>query len=403
MVYPHIIFILLLYFLFYLFIYFLFCFVFQFAARTVKDMNQWVAAICQASVQYIQVSHSPLPDVTTDKSVSTEVQDVSVPPYSEDEMYDDVGSVTNFNENVGLQLSDEQFYDDVSIVHEGTGRLESKPDCVVAPGEKCPPLPPRQLRPAVPQGGLSDQESAYDDIGVSKPHSQYSNVVSVDEVGRKLTDIRTSKILNWRLKRVQPATGTEEGHTAPQPSTVKEGAHTKVQPGTDSVHTTAPPQHSAKHKMQYNAEENNDEGKEEIYDDIVLGDKSPKAKKSPVLQKKCAITSKVGIKNRAKELEKCLFKDGYQPKHKTSNQKNLDMSTLHKPMKNNGKDTQFSLPQMPTASQNSKSDIFYQPLQPTSTLHKPNKTTEKITTVTSYNIPLSSQTPELPPRSYLKR
>jgi hypothetical protein len=369
----------------------------------VKDMNQWVAAICQASVQYIQVSHSPSPDVTTDKSVLPEVQDVSVPPYSEDEMYDDIGSVTNFNENAGLRLSDEQYYDDVSTVHEGNERLESKPDCEVAPGEKCPPLPPRQFRPAVPQDGLSDQESVYDDIGVSKHHSQYSNVVSVDGVRRKHTEIRTSTILNWRLKRVQPGTGTEEGHTAPRPSTDKEGAHTKVQPGTDSVHTMAQPQYSAKHKMQYNAEENNDKGKEEIYDDIVHGDKSPKAKKSPVLQKKYSIASRDGIKNRAKELEKCLFKDGYRPKQKTSNQKTLDMSTLHKPMKNNGKDTQFSLPQMPTGSQNSKSDIFYQPIQPTSTLYKPNKTTEKITTVTTYNIPLSSQPPELPPRSYLKR
>jgi hypothetical protein len=361
----------------------------------VKDMNQWVAAICQASVQYIHVSQFPMPEVTTDKSVSTEV-----PLYSDDEIYDDVGSVMNFNENAGLQPSDEQYYDDVSIVHEGNERLESKPDCEVAPGEKCPPLPPRQCCPAVPQDDLSDQKSVYDDIGVSKHHSQYSNVVDVDGIGRKCTEIRTSTILKWGHKRVQPGTGTEKGCTAPQPSTDKEGACTKVQPSTDSVHTTAPPQHSAKHKMQDNAEENNDEGKEEIYDDIVLGDESPKAKKSPVLQKKYSTTSRDGIKNRAKELEKCLFKDGNQPKHKTSNQKKLDMSTLHKPMKNNGKDTQLSLPQTPTTTQNSKSDIFDQPLQPTSTLHKP---IEDISTVTSYNIPLSSQPPELPPRSYLKR
>lgn len=366
-------------------------------------MNQWVAAICQASVQYIQVSHSPLPDVTTDKSVSTEVRDISAPVYDEHEIYDDAGSVPNFNENAELRLSDEQYYDGVSIIHEGNGRLESKPDCEVAPGETCPPLPPRRLPPAVPQGGLSDQESVYDDIGVSKQHSQYSNIVGVDGVGRKPLEIRTSTILNWKLKRVQPGTGTEEGHTTLQPSTDKEGAHTKVQPGTDSVHTTAQPQQSAKHNMQYNAEENNDEGEEEIYDDIILGDESPKAKRSPVLQKKYSITKGGGIKNRAKELEKFLFKDGFQAKHKTSNEKKLDMSTLHKPMKNNEKDALFSLPQMPTESQNSKSDIFDQPLQPSSNLHKPNKTAEKITTVTSSNTPLSSQAPKLPPRSYLKR
>jgi hypothetical protein len=378
-------------------------FFFQFTARTVEDMNQWVTAICLASVQYIQVSHSPLQDVTTNKSVSTEVQDVSVPVYNKDEIYDDAGSVTNFNENGELRLSDEQYYDDVSIAQEGNGRLESKPDCEVAPGEKCPSLPPRRLSPAVPQDGLSDQESVYDDIDVSKQSSQYLNLVGVDRVGRKRTEIRTSTILNWRHKRVQPGTGTEEGHTTFQPSTDKEGTHTKVQPGTDSVHTMAQPQHSAKHKMRYNAEENNDGGEEEIYDDIVLGDESPKAKKSPVLQKKYSITNGGDVKNRAKELEKSLFKSGYQPKHKTSNQKKLDMSTLHTPTKNNGKDTLFSLPQMQTSSQNSKSYFFDQPLQPTSNLHKPNKTAEKITTVTSSNTPLSSQPPELPPRSYLKR
>jgi len=411
-------------------------------------MNQWVAAICQASVQYIPISHSPLPGVIMDKSVSSRVQDVSAPVYNEGEIYDDAGSVNNFNEKAELQLSDEQHYDDVSTVPQGNGRLESKPDCGIASDEKCPPIPPRRLPPAVPQDGLSDEESVFDDTGASKKHSQYSNMVDVDAVGRKRTEIRTSTILNWRHKIVQPRTGTKEGHTTLQPSTDKEGAHTKVQAGTNSVHTTAQPQQSAKHKMQYNAEENNDEGEEEIYDDIVLGDESPKAKKSPttaqpqqsakhkmqynaeenndegeeefyddivlgdespkakkspVLQKKYSITNGDNIKNRAKKLEKFLFKDGYKPKHKTSNQTELDTSTLHKPMQNNSKDTLFSLPKIPTASQNSKSDIFDQPIQPTSNLHKPNKTAEKITTVASSNTPLSSQPPELPPRSYLKR
>ena len=366
-------------------------------------MNQWVAAICQASVQYIPISHSPLPGVIMDKSVSSRVQDVSAPVYNEGEIYDDAGSVNNFNEKAELQLSDEQHYDDVSTVPQGNGRLESKPDCGIASDEKCPPIPPRRLPPAVPQDGLSDEESVFDDTGASKKHSQYSNMVDVDAVGRKRTEIRTSTILNWRHKIVQPRTGTKEGHTTLQPSTDKEGAHTKVQAGTNSVHTTAQPQQSAKHKMQYNAEENNDEGEEEFYDDIVLGDESPKAKKSPVLQKKYSITNGDNIKNRAKKLEKFLFKDGYKPKHKTSNQTELDTSTLHKPMQNNSKDTLFSLPKIPTASQNSKSDIFDQPIQPTSNLHKPNKTAEKITTVASSNTPLSSQPPELPPRSYLKR
>ena len=349
-------------------------------------MNQWVAAICQASVQYIQVSHSPLSDVTTDKSVSTEVQDVSLPAYNEGEIYDDAGSVTNVNENAELPVSEEENYDDVSIIHEGNGRLESKPDCEVTPEEKCPPLPSRRLPPTVPQDGLSEQESVYDDIGDSKQQSQYLTLVGVDGAGRKRT------IFNWRHKRVQSGTGSEEGHKTLQPSTDKEGAHTKEQPGTDSVHTTAQPQQSAKHELQYNVEENNYECEEEIYDDI-----------APVVQNKCSITNGGLIKSRAKELEKFLFKDGYKPKPKTSNQIELDKSNLNKPLKNNKKDTLLPLPQMPTASQKSKSDIFDQPLQPTSNLHKHNDTAGKITTVTSSNTPPSSQPPELPPRSYLKR
>jgi len=353
-------------------------------------MNQWVAAICQASVQYILVSYSPLPDVTTDKSILTEIENVSVSVYNDDEIYDDAGSEIHFNENAEPRLSVDEYYDDVLIVQEGYGILESKPDCEVAPEEKLPPLPPR-LPPAVPQDG------------VSKQCSQYSNMVGVEEVGRKGSEIRTSTILYLRPKRVQPGTGTEEGHTTLQPSTDKEGAHTKVKPDTDSVDTMAQPQQSAEHTVQYNAEENNDEGKEEIYDDIALGDESTKAKKSPILQHQYSLTNEGGIKNRAKELEKILFKDGYQPKHKTSNQVERNMSTLHKQMKNNVKDTLFSLPQMPTDTQDSKSDIFDQPLQPTSNLHKPNKTAEKITRVTSSNTPPSSQPPELPPRSYFKR
>jgi len=123
-------------------------------------------------------------------------------------------------------------------------------------------FPTQQLPPTVPQGGFSDQESVYDDIDDSKNHNQYSNRVGVDGAGRKGTEIQTSTILNWRHERVQPVTGTEEGYKTLQPRTGKEGAHTKVQAGTDSVHTMAQPQQSAKHEMQYKAEENNYECEE---------------------------------------------------------------------------------------------------------------------------------------------
>jgi hypothetical protein len=369
-------------------------------------MHQWVAAICQASVQYIVISPSPLTDVTTDKSVSRRVQDVSAPDYNEFQIYDDAGAVTNFNETAELQPSDEQYYDDISNVHQGNARLESKPDCEVAFEEKAPQLPPRRLpppAPPVPQNSLLEQEYMYDDIGVSKPQDRYTNVVGVDGIGRSNTDIQTGTISKSRPKRVKPGTGTEEGHTTLQPNTDKEGENKQVQPETDALHTTAQPLRSAKHKTQYNAEENNDEGEEDIYCDIENSDESAKHKKSTVLQKECSITNEGTVKSRAKVLEEFLFKDGYQPKPKTSNQIVPDMSTLAKPIKNNRKDTLSSSPQMHTASQNSKSDTFDQPLKNKSNLHKPNNNAEKITTVPSSNTQPSPQPPELPPRSYLKR
>jgi hypothetical protein len=382
----------------------------------VKDMQQWVAAICQASVLDIQVSHSPLSNLAMDKSVPRSVQDVPAPADREGEIYDDAASVTNFNENGELQQSDEQYYDDVIDVHQGNARLESKPNGEVAPEEKCPPLPPRKHLPSVPQDDLSDQESVYDDIGVPNQHSQYSNVVGVDEVGRKNTEIQPGTGSKWGHTRVLPGTGTEEGHrklqpstgteggyTKGQPSTSTEGGHTQVQPGMVLLHTKAQPQQSVKYKMQYNAEEKNDEGEEEIYDDIEPFNEPIQATKSPVLQQKYSITNGDGIKNRAKILEEFLFKDGYHPKTKTPNQIQLNMSTLHKPIKNSGKDTLFSLPQTPTASHNSNSSIFDRTQQLTSDLYKHNKSTEKEITVPSSNIPLRQQPPELPPRSYLKR
>jgi hypothetical protein len=366
-------------------------------------MNQWVATICQASVQYIQDSHFLMTNVTTDKSVSRRVRDVPAPADNEGEIYDYAGSVMNFNENPELQLYDELLYDDVLNVHQGNARLESKPDCEMQPEEKCPPLPPRRPPLSVAQDDLLDQESVYDDIGVSEQHSQYSNVVGADRVGRKNPEIQTDTISKWTHTGEQPGTGTEEGHKTLQPSTVKEGRHTKVQAGTDSVHTMPKSQPSAKHKMQNSAKEKIDECREGMYVDMQLSDESPKTITSPALQNKYSITNGGGIKNRAKALEQTLFKDGYQPKPKASNQTELNSSTLHKSMKNNGKDTLFSLPQFPTAAQTSKSDIFDQPLQLKSNLYKPDKIAEKETTVPSSNTPFRPQPAKPPLRTYLKK
>jgi hypothetical protein len=371
---------------------------FQFTARTAKDMEQWVSAICQASIQYILISPSTLPHVTTDKSVSRKAQAVSAPDYIEFVNNDDAEAVTNFN-----KTADEEYYDDISNVHQGNARLELKPDCDVAIEKNSPQLPPRRRPLPVPRNSLSDQEEEYDDIGVPNQHIQCTSVVGVDGIEGKNTEIQTGTISKLRPKTVQPGTVTEEGHTTLQPSTDKEGAHKEVQPETDALHTTAQPLRSAKHEMQYNAEENNDEGEEITYYDIDISDESAKAKTSPVLQKKYSIINGDRIKSLAKVLVNMPFKDGYQSKSETSNQIVLDTSTLPKPIKNNEKDTLFSLPQIPTASQDSKSDTFEQPLQTKSDLHKPNNNAEKITAVPTYNTQPSSQPPELPPRSYLKR
>jgi hypothetical protein len=385
-------------------------FFFQFTARTAKDMQQWVAAICQASVLHIHFSLPPLPNLTTDKSVSRSVQDIRAPADSEGEIYDDVGSVINFNEKSELQQSDEQYYDDISDVHQGNAKLASKPHGEVAPEEKCPPLPPLRLLPSVPQDDLSDQESVYDDIDVPKQHSHYPNVVCVDGVGGKNTEIQPGTTSKWGYKRVlsgtsterghkrvQPSTGTEERCAKVQSSTSTEGGHTQVQPGIIALHTKAQP-----HKTQYDAEEEN-KGEEEIYDDIEPSNEPLKATKSPVLQNKYSITNGDGIQNRAKILEKLLFKDGCNPKTKTSDQVQPNMNTLPKPIKNSGEDALLSLPRTPTAFHKSKSNTFHRNQQLTSNLYKHNESREKETAVSSSNTPLSPQPPELPPRSYLKR
>lgn len=375
-------------------------------------MQQWVTAICQASIQYIQVSPSPLPNLTVDKSISRSVQNVPAPDDIDGEIYDDAGSVIMFNgkrENFyELQQSDEENYDDVLDTHQENSRLESKPNCEVAPEKKCPPLPPRRFVPSVPQHDLSNQ------ISVAKQGSQYTNVVGVDAVGKKNIEMEGGKVSKWGYtrvlpitgiegehERIQPNKGTERGHREVQSNTGTERGHTKVQPIIVPVMTKERPQQSVKHEMQYKAEKKDEEGDEEIYDDICLNDETPKAIKSPVLHEKHSITNG-DIKNRAKVIEECLLKVGNQPKPKTSNQFQPNMSTLHKPNKNSGKDTLFCLAQTSAPSYNGTSNSSNQIQKPASNLYEHNKSKEKETTIPS-NTRLSSQPPELPPRSYLKK
>jgi hypothetical protein len=353
------------------------------------------------------------------KSISRSVQNVPAPADIDGEIYDDAGSVITFNgkrENIyELQQSDEENYDDVLDTHQENSRLEPKPNCEAAPEKKCPPLPPRRFVPSVPQHDLSDQ------ISVAKQGSQYTNVVGVDGVGRKNIEIEGGTVSKWGLtrvlpitgmegghERIQPNKGTEKGYTEVQPNTTTERGHREVQPniGTERGHTKVQPiivpvmtkerpQQSVKHEMQYKTEKKDEEGEEEIYDDICLNDETPKAIKSPVLHEKHSITNG-DIKNRAKMIEECLLKVGNQPKPKTSNQFQPNTSTLHKAKKNSGKDTLFCLAQ--TSTPNSSNQIQ----KPASNMYEHNKSKEKETTIPS-NTRLSSQPPELPPRSYLKK
>jgi hypothetical protein len=356
-------------------------FFFQFIARTVKDMDQWVAVICQASVQHIQSSVLLLPHCTLDRSALRDRINVSVTAENNSEIYSDAGSETQFDgetEDIDQQSEEEKFYQDITDVCQKYLVLESNPGFEVKPAEECPPLPSRRCLPSAFQDNLSDQDPVYDDIFVSNGHSEYSDVGGVS-VERSLTLIEPGRDVDVEEK------------------------HSWVQQTISIGHKKAQPQLFVKHEVQ-----NDDNGEEEIYDDVGVTEKLPKAVKLPVLQQKLHVGNGGGVQNRIILHETCHSNGGiptcgHHPNTKTSNQFQYNISTTYKSVNNCEEDTVSSLPQIPTAYQKSKYDISNQTEANERTVSKDMKRTQEEAKNLFPRTPIATQRPEIPPRPYLKR
>lgn len=344
-------------------------------------MHQWVAAICQASIQHIQPSVL-FPHCTLDRHVIRDEMDVPTPAESDSEIYDDAGSGTQFNgegEDIyELQQSDEEeFYQDISDACQKNLVLESKPGFEVKPVEKCPPLPPRRYLPSASQDYLSDQDSIYDDV-VSNQNSEYLDVAVAGVEGsctlaESDIDVNIEERCSW------------------------------VQQNIPIGQTKAQPQLFVKHEVQ-----NDDNDEEEIYDDVGITEELPKAVKLPILQQKLCVGNGGGIQNRIRELQASSSSGGipiggHRPSPKTSKQIQYNFSTTYKSVNNSEEDTVSSLPQTPTAYQNSKYNISNQIETNTQTVLKRMKNTQDEAKIFSPRTPFTTQRPEIPPRSYLKR
>jgi hypothetical protein len=378
-------------------------------------MHQWVAAICQESIQYIQTSILPLPHRTLDKSVLRSAKDVPAPADSDSETYDDVSSVIKCDgERETIyelgQTYEEEFYHDIPDAYQRNSGLESKPDVEVKSVEKCPPLPLRRPVPSAPQDDLSDQDSVYDDVGNLNQCNGYSNMADtgvgrihtgvqpgVSAVGAKELHTEVQPDAEEEQTAVQPgiSVGAEVRQGEIQPGVSVVGAkkrHTEIQPSIGVRHTKAQSQQSVKLEVEYDDEEE----EEEIYDEIGVTEELPKATKPPVLQQRSFVGDGGGIQNLIKQLKLSLPKGnipigGHHPDYKMPNQIEPNTSTLYKSVKNSGEDR---ISQTTTANHNPK----YKPN--TSNLHNTMKTTEENITFSSPGTP---QPPALPPRSYLKR
>ncbi|PNF23583.1 hypothetical protein B7P43_G04943 [Cryptotermes secundus] len=331
-------------------------------------MHQWVAAICQASIQHIRHSDPLFPHCTQYR------------PVLRDEIYDDAASETQlYGESEDIyelqEPDEEEFYQDISDGCQKNLVLESKPDFEVRPAEKGPPLPPRRCPPSASQDYLSDRDSIYDDV-VSNQHSEYLDMAVV---------------------------GLEGSHTLAESGTDvnKEERCSWVQQNIPIGQTKAQPQLFVKHEVQ------NDD-KEEIYDDVGITEELPKEVNLPILQQKLCVGNVGGIQNRIRELEASssngvLPIGGHRPNPKTSKQIQYNISTTYKSVNNSEEDTVSSLPQTPTACHNSKYNISNQIQTDTRTVFKHMRNTQDEAKIFSPRAPFTTERPEIPPRSYLKR
>jgi hypothetical protein len=344
-------------------------------------MQQWVAAICQASIQHIQLAVPQFPHHTLDRSVLRDEMNVPAPTESDSEIYDDAGPGTQFNgkgEDIyELQKSEEEeFYQDISDVCQKNLVLESKPGFMVNPAEKCPPLPPRRCVPSASQDYLSDQDSIYDDI-VSNQHSEYPDVAAV---------------------------GVEGNHALAEPGTDAniEGRRSWAQQNILIGQTKAHPQLFVKHEVQ-----NDDNDEEEIYDDVGITEDFPKAVKLPTLHQKLCVGNGGGVQNRIRELQASsssggIHIGGHHPNPKTLNEIQYNVSTTYKSENNGEEDTVSSLSKSPTVYHNSKYNISNQIKTITRIGLKHMKNTQDEAKIFSPRTPIATQRPEIPPRSYLK-
>lgn len=149
---------------------------FQFIARTAKDMNQWVVAIGLASTQPTPTALHRVPE----RTVLGKRQLPSLPD-SDSETYDDVGSTIKFNddrqENYELVQSDEEFYHDIADVYQRGSEVQSKSGPEVKHTEEEPPVPPRRPVSHLPEEDPLEQDAVYDDVGVTSSGSVYCNMI----------------------------------------------------------------------------------------------------------------------------------------------------------------------------------------------------------------------------------
>ncbi|XP_069684687.1 uncharacterized protein [Periplaneta americana] len=160
---------------------------YQFIARTAKDMDQWVAAICQASIQHIQMSSASFPIKTRHPTPEqNRIEDPALPDFKGD-IYDDAGSLPKLNKssedvNYDPMEPEEEIYQDIPDVSRGGNSGEdSKHKSENKQMDKTPTLPPRRPLPSIPHEDLSDGESVYDDIGQHFNSIIYNNVGAGDK------------------------------------------------------------------------------------------------------------------------------------------------------------------------------------------------------------------------------
>jgi hypothetical protein len=344
-------------------------------------MDQWVAAICQASIQHIQSSVPLLPPYAPNRPVLRDGMKVPATDENDSEIYDDAGSGNTVNadtEDIYQLSEEEECYQDITDVFQKNLVLESKPDFEVKPEVERPPLPPRRCLPSAFQDNLSDQDSVYDDIFVSDRHSEYSDVEDVSVEGN--------------LTMIEPGRDVD---VEEKPSW--------VQQNIPIGHKMAQPQLFVKHEVQ-----NDDNGEEDIYDDVGVTEELPKAVTLPILQQKLHVGNGGVVQNRIREHETChsnggILTCGYKPNPTTSNQFQYNINTMYKLINNCEEDKVSSLPQTPTAYHNSKNNLSNQTETNKRTVFKHMKTTQEEAKIFSPRTTIATQRPEIPPHLYFKQ